>query len=170
MTHEEPKTTIRQGMTLAGTGHRPNRLGGYSHNTYSKLRTLADKVVREYQPFYGYCGGALGWDTAWGEALMKAGIPYCLALPGLWMGSNWKDEQVAKLDTLKENADKVISISPEYSPKSYIIRDRYMVIHSEGVVALLNPTATSSGSYITCAYAAKLNRPILHLWDQYSEL
>lgn len=55
-----------------------------------------------------------------------------------------------------------------YSKGAYIDRDRYMVMNAEGVVALLDPTATGSGTYHTYQFATKLGKPVINLWDAYS--
>ena len=43
-------TDMRQGLVLAATGHRPNRLGGYNETTRTKLYALVDNVVEDLQP------------------------------------------------------------------------------------------------------------------------
>lgn len=99
---------------------------------------------------------------------MLEGIPYCLALPWPGMGNNWDKDNIRKLATLKYNADKCMYLSSTYSKGAYIDRDRYMVMNAEGVVALLDPTATGSGTYHTYQFATKLGKPVINLWDAYS--
>lgn len=161
-------TDIRQGLILADTGHRPTRLGGYNDTTRNRLEVLAHRIVRRLEPKYGYCGGALGWDTAWGMALMGAGVPYCMALPCPGMGSKWYQGDRATLVVLIANADKTHYLSDHYHKGAYIMRDRYMVSNAEGVVSLLDPTAIGSGTHQTCEYAKTLNLPVLQLWDEYT--
>ena len=158
------------GLILVGTGHRPNRLGGYSYSTQDKLARLATTAVQQLQPSYGYCGGALGWDMAWGEALMDAGIPYCMALPWPDMGLRWSFNQRLTFRLLKEKADRVHYLSDRYYKGVYIVRDKYMVDNAQGVVALLDPTATTSGTYQTVQYAESLHLPIMNLWPLYIAL
>lgn len=157
--------SLRRGLILAGTGHRPPRLGGYGDATRDKLGILASNVISRLAPVYGYCGGALGWDTAWGMALMGAGIPYCMALPSPDMGKSWPARDKGILAILIENADKVKYLSDRYSIGAYTKRDRYMVSQAEGVVAILDPTMTDSGTYRACQHAKSLNLPVLNLWD-----
>lgn len=163
-------TDLSTGLILAGTGHRPNRLGGYNLTTDRKLRVLASTGVQQLRPTYGYCGGALGWDMVWGAALMEAGIPYCLALPWPGMGDNWFHPKVAVLNALKRNADRVHYLRDTYSKGAYIERDKYMVDNAQGVVALLDPNATTSGTYQTVQYAETLNLPVMNLWPLYTAL
>lgn len=159
------------GLILAGTGHRPNRLGGYNATTHKKLNVLATTAVNKLEPSYGYCGGALGWDIAWGYALMGAGVPYCLALPSRTMGSNWPLYSRMLLEHLREKADRVHYLRDSYSREAYIERDRYMVDNAQGVVALLDPTlTTTSGTSYTCQYAQTLHLPVMNLWSLYTAL
>ncbi|WOL31374.1 hypothetical protein [Microcoleus phage My-WqHQDG] len=160
-------TDMKQGLVLAGTGHRPNRLGGYNRTTRGKLKVLANKVVETLLPRYGYCGGALGWDTAWGIALMEAKVPYCMALPCPSMGSKWYETDKNTLAFLVTNAHRVHYLSDHYFKGAFILRDRYMVDNAEGLVSLLDPSAIGSGTYQTCQYAETLNLPIIQLWHEF---
>lgn len=163
-------TGMKKGLILAGTGHRPNRLDGYNDTTRNKLLELTHEVVNRLLPKYGYCGGALGWDQAWGLALLGSCIPYCMALPCPSMGSKWFQRDRDILDQLIANADRVHYLSDHYHKGAYIMRDKYMVANAEGVVALLDPTAIGSGTYQTCQYAERLHLPVLQLWDRYTAL
>ena len=161
---------MKQGMTLAGTGHRPLRLGGYDDSITNKLALLASTVIGRLQPSHGYCGGALGWDMAWGEALLNAGIPYTMALPFPDMGSRWFHKDRVRLQRLIHNSTEVQYLSDRYSKSAYILRDRYMVDNAEGLVCLLDPNAIGSGTHTTYKYAEGLRRPILQLWNEYIAL
>jgi hypothetical protein len=163
-------TELSTGLILAGTGHRPNRLGGYNATTHKNLSLLATTVVHQLQPKYGYCGGALGWDIVWGAALMYVGIPYCMALPWPGMGGNWPVGSRSMLHRLMDKADRVHYVSEYYHRCAYILRDIYMVDNAQGVVSLLDPTATTSGTYHTVQYAETLHLPIMNLWPLYTAL
>jgi uncharacterized phage-like protein YoqJ len=129
---------------------------------------LADRVVEELKPRYGFCGGALGWDTAWGQALMDVGIPYCMALPCPSMGSKWYQKDRDTLAVLIANAHRVHYLTDHYFKGAFILRDRYMVDNAEGLVSLLDPTAIGSGTYQTCQYAETLQLPIIQLWHEFT--
>lgn len=163
-------TPMNTRLILAGTGHRPNRLGGYNRSTTKLLTVLANTVVNELEPSYGYCGGALGWDIAWGYALIKVGVPYCLAIPFPTMGSNRPLYSRMLLDHLKEKADRVHYLRNTYSKGAYIERDKYMVDNAQGVIALLDPIATTSSTYHTVQYAESLHLPVKNVWQLYTAL
>jgi uncharacterized phage-like protein YoqJ len=158
------------GLILAGTGHRPHNLGGYNEGTYKKLGTLASLVIVQLEPVYTYCGGALGWDMYWGHALLSIGVPYTLALPFPDMGSKWNPKDRHNLEVLKEGADRVHYASDKYSKGAYILRDRYMVDNSQGLVSLLKPGLEDSGTYTTTQYAIDHNKPVLQLWELFTRL
>ena len=58
-------------MNVAGTGHRPNKLGGYDDDIYQRLVTLAMTYLEETRPKRVISGMALGWDQALAEAAVN---------------------------------------------------------------------------------------------------
>lgn len=55
-------------MILAVTGHRPNKLGGYSKQAYRKLVKIAEVNLKKLNPDKVISGMALGWDQALAQA------------------------------------------------------------------------------------------------------
>ena len=56
------------GKIVAGSGHRPSKLGGYSEQIHEKLVALAIGWLKKNEPSCVLSGMALGWDTALAEA------------------------------------------------------------------------------------------------------
>ena len=56
-------------MIIAGTGHRPNKLGGYGRYVFMRLVTVATRWMEEQldagkEIEYGISGMAIGFDQA----------------------------------------------------------------------------------------------------------
>ncbi len=79
-------------MILAGTGHRPDKLGGYNKRTYKRLTDLAIAAIRFYKPSEIITGVALGWDTWLAIAAIEEKIPYTCAVPFKGQEKRWRHE------------------------------------------------------------------------------
>lgn len=79
-------------MTVAGTGHRPDKLGGYSKEAGDALFTVASDYLQKTQPSLVISGGALGWDTELALAAISLGIPLSVYIPFLGQDSVWPIE------------------------------------------------------------------------------
>lgn len=55
-------------MIVAGTGHRPNKLGGYGDDVFERLVALARTYLWHMEPWHVISGMALGWDQALAQA------------------------------------------------------------------------------------------------------
>lgn len=60
---------------MAGTGHRPDKLGGYGAGVSSRLVDLARAALLRCRPNEVMSGMALGWDTALALGAIELGIP-----------------------------------------------------------------------------------------------
>ena len=67
-------------MIIAGTGHRPDKLGGYSDDVLSKLIKLARTTLFDLKPKKVISGMALGWDMALAYAALALTEPEVVAV------------------------------------------------------------------------------------------
>lgn len=153
-------------MTLSGTGHRPNKLGGYGTPAFEELVALASWYLRTHPADVVISGMALGWDQALAVAALRIGIPVHAFVPCEGHSSNWPDESqryYAKI--LKRCA--VVSIAPvPYTPAAMMKRNKDMVDSSDVVLALWDGSAGGTGNCVR--YARKAGKPIVNLWDIYT--
>lgn len=155
-------------MIICGTGHRPDKLGGYGDEVFNKLVSVA----REYFTAEGYIkkvisGGALGWDQAIAQAAIDLNIPLALALPFPDFDSRWPEKSRAFLGQLSGQAEEVHFVCEAgYAPWKMQQRNEWMVDNAEGVVALWNGTNGGTGNCIK--YATKVGKPIINLWESYN--
>ena len=100
-------------MKLVLTGHRPNRLGGYSPD--NPLRAWVVGELRRYlimlNPSLVYCGMALGFDQ-WGAALcVELRIPFVAAIPFRTYSARWPVESREVFSSLVGKAESVHVVS-----------------------------------------------------------
>jgi len=76
-------------IILAGTGHRPNKLGGYGQDVFNDLVRLAEIGLTKYAPTYVISGMALGWDQALAQAAVNLAVPFHAYVPFDGMDSKW---------------------------------------------------------------------------------
>ena len=156
-------------MIVAGTGHRPNKLGGYGKEAATKVVDTAVDWLAINRPTKVISGGALGWDQALAAAASIVEIPYVMALPFFNLGAKWPKESAAYLDYLCEGAADVIFVcEPGYAPWKMQKRNEWMVDNCDTVLALWN--GTSGGTANCVAYAEKMGKPIINLWENYNDV
>jgi len=84
-------------MILSGTGHRPDKLGGYSDSAFDNLVKIAEDYLKESKPDKVISGMALGWDQALAEACVNLNIPFIAAVPFKGQESKWYQSSIANL-------------------------------------------------------------------------
>lgn len=162
-------------MTVyATTGHRPDKLGGYTPAT----NDLCFKVARRFLALSlvdkVYIGMALGWDTNIAFACMEVGIPFVACVPFEGFDSRWPSNDRVRLQQLLKAADEVVILAPELRSYSEIaralqIRNEYMIDNAEEVVALWDGKP-KGGTYNAVRYAALSNKPVENLWNDFLHL
>jgi uncharacterized phage-like protein YoqJ len=155
-------------MIICGTGHRPDKLGGYSPEVFENLKTLAHMylcVATDLERVVS--GGALGWDQALAATSLDLNIPTTLALPFPGFEDRWPEESKSKLHALMHRADKVVFVKEgPYAGWKMQARNEWMVNNSDKVLALWN--GTEGGTANCVRYAKKVGKPIINLWDTWN--
>ncbi len=160
---------------LAATGHRPDKLLGYSTKAANTLCKFAisylEEKLAENQDIHLISGMALGWDTAWAKAALELDIPVTLAIPFVgqekWWFKSSQDEYTSLLD--KVPTRQVVVVSPGgYAPWKMEVRNRWMVDNCTTLIALFDGTPGGTMNCIT--YANKKDKPWINLWDRLSPL
>lgn len=160
-------------MIVCGTGHRPNKLGGYSPDAHTRLVVLAiDWLVAQHAYFPDrelevISGGALGWDQALAQAAWMNNVPFMFALPFEGFETKWPSDSQHYLKRLMDSATRVHYVcEPGYSPWKMQKRNEWMVDNSDQVLALWDG---SDGGTANCVkYANKVGKPITNLWEQHN--
>lgn len=162
-------------MIIAGTGHRPDKLGGYSPSLHPMLVEFARQqlrnVVGDTQPIQVtvISGMALGWDLALAEAAAREGYNVECYFPCLEHYAHWPQKTqvwyTRLLTGLICNGAKgrYTSRKPYAADKGCMIRrDKQMVDDCDLLLALWNGSAGGTGT--TVSFAEKAGRPWVNTW------
>jgi len=115
-------------VIIAGTGHRPKRLGGYSPAARGRLVHVAGIALDQLQATRTISGMALGWDTALALASLARGIPLVAMVPFAGQEELWPVESQRLFHWVLERAAAVELISGgSYSAYKMQIRNKAMV-------------------------------------------
>lgn len=152
-------------LTYAATGHRPDKLGGYSHIPRLALTKLARSFLLSNRPSRVISGMALGWDQAWMAAALDLGIPAIAALPFVGQENRWPEHTRATYHAMLEQAAEVWVIGDGYSPQAMQKRNEWMVDNADQVIALWD--GSTSGGTFNCIEYAKNRKPIWNLWQYF---
>ena len=152
-------------VSVALTGHRPERLG-YTSHTYGTLSwthmiNWLKLKIKENNITDVYCGMADGCDIAYGIAavdLKKVGYPVRLhcVLPC----KNYNSPNVW-YNQMKIYADEWVELSDEFYKGCDNVRDQYMVDHSDKLIAIWDGNK-SGGVWSTIRKAQKKGIDIIY--------
>lgn len=153
-------------MIIAATGHRPDKLGGYSPKIANELRLLAHKYLVTVRPAFVISGMALGWDQAVAVAALLAQIPLIAAVPFRGQESKWPAASQQVYRELLAASARVIEVcEPGYAVWKMQKRNEWMVDHADHMLALWDG---SPGGTANCmSYALQKQKSTDNLWDEY---
>ena len=156
------------GLIVAATGHRPDKLGGYSKDIESKLYDLAVEELGKINPTKVISGMALGWDQAVAKACNTLSIPWIAAVPFIGQEKAWpKESQTFYHELLDTASEYIIVREGTYHPSKMYERNIWMVDRSDLVLALWDGSSGGTGHCVK--YANKVKKPIKNLWSLYNE-
>jgi uncharacterized phage-like protein YoqJ len=169
-------------VIICGTGHRPDKLGGYGKEVTKALISVAIPALWELTKEHTHesiistviSGGALGWDQALAHAALEKQYTLHMYLPFKDFDSKWPEASRKELEYLCISAkdysweDPVKYIcEPGYAPWKMQKRNEAMVDAADVVLAMWNGSSGGTGNCIK--YAKKVGKPIVNLWDKYEE-
>lgn len=154
-------------MIIAATGHRPDKLGGYSAFVSGKLYKLAREYLALSDADEVISGMALGWDTAIAQAALDLGLTLTAAIPFEGQERLWPNEAQKHYRFLVARATYVRTISPGgYAPEKMQKRNVWMVRSADRMLALWNG---SPGGTANCLrYAQERGVPFDNLWAEFT--
>lgn len=156
---------------VSATGHRPDKLGGYSTAARVRLTRFAESVIPSYSPTEFVSGMALGWDTACALACLSLGVPLVAAVPFEGQESRWPEESQRLFRWILSRASRVVVVSPGgYAAFKMQVRNQWMVDNCDRILALWD--GTSGGTSNCIAYADSVRRIYgnpYHQWLRWCE-
>lgn len=153
-------------MIIAGTGHRPNKLGGYNKQSRQKLTSIAKTYLQNNKVDLVISGMALGWDTALAIASIQLNIPLSCYIPFKGQEIKWYPDSIKLYHAILNKADEVKYIcEPGFANYKMQKRNEAMVNDCDILLAMWN--GTNGGTHNCIKYANKINKPIVNLYDKF---
>lgn len=151
-------------MRVSATGHRPDKLGGYSVEAAAFLQAFARFQLSMLQPTRVTSGVALGWDTAIALAALDLGLPLICAVPFAGQELRWSLESQRLYHSILERAQAVeVICSGGYSPIKMQLRNIAMVGDCDLILACWDG---SPGGTANCvAFAEAEGRLVLNCYN-----
>ena len=157
--------------TVCFTGHRPNKLGGYSPNPLQsrireRLSAHIEKLIGEGVTTF-ISGMALGVDQWAAEIVLslKTTHPHIrliAAIPFVGQESAWAPSSIRHYNHLIDLCDERVVVSPGgYSAHKMQLRNQWMVDNSTAVIAVWDGSSGGTGNCVS--YARKLHKTIYRL-------
>ena len=136
------------------------------HVLWNAVEAVIDALYsRGFRRFI--CGGAMGFDTMAASVVLQkkrdglADLSLMLALPCEDQAKGWAETDAQLYREIREQADRLIVLSPRYYPGCMIVRNRFMVDHAALCVAFL--CTAKGGTAGTVRYAVREGLPVLNL-------
>jgi len=155
------------GLVIAGTGHRPEKLGGYGEDVFLRLCHVASEALIRLSPTRVISGMALGWDQALAQAATEWHIPFVAAVPFKGQEAMWPAASQKYYHELLRKAESVVYVSkPPYTFRKMQERNEYLANECDKMLALWDG---SGGGTANCLQYARLiaHKPIENVWDQW---
>lgn len=158
-------------LSCSFTGHRPQRFSfGYDENSFDCMK-LKYAVKEQIEAMIGrgvrsfLSGMALGVDTWAAEAVLKfreQGYPVRLTcvLPCETQANRWTVAQSERYFDILSRCDDTVYIGRRYISGCMLQRDRYLVDHSDILIAVYDGCGRGGTAY-TVNYAFQKNRPVV---------
>jgi len=154
-------------FVVSGTGHRPNKLGGYSDANTAFLSTIAETWLKANTPAKVISGMALGWDMSLALATLRLNMRLVAAVPFEGQESTWPERSQKLYREVLNKASKVVLVTAGgYAPWKMHLRNQWMVDNCDKVLALYNGDPTG-GTANCIRYAMLKNKPVDNVWDEY---
>lgn len=156
-------------MIVSATGHRPDKLGGYSPAAQCRVYSVAYEWLEAFRPALLVSGMALGWDQACAEAAIVLDIPVRAAVPFAGQESKWPAHSQEHYRLLLSRCAEVRVIAPGgYSPFAMQMRNEVMVEWADLILALWDGSTGGTANCLSDARTYGDRRPIINLWSRFT--
>jgi len=169
----------------AVTGHRPTRFKFKYKEDYSLCKKIKKTMREQFMCLYDeekvrrvYIGGSLGVDLWAGEIVLRLKetpgyeeIELAVILPFPGHDRKWDERSRRRLDFLIRYSAECITIGGKDCRESYIKRNRYMVDHSDFMLAVYdNDRSICQDPIQPVDYAEKKRRSIILIHPDTAEV
>ena len=163
-------------ISIAGTGHRPDRLGNYA-NLDRSAKIVIPIIVSYLQQCHVLMsnkptdfievisGFAQGWDTWLADAAIASGVcRLTAAIPCQNHPSKWPAKAQAHHADLLSKSNYIITITEHYTDHSMQDRNIWMTNNCNTLLACWDGTSGGTGNCVD--YATKCNVNIVNIYDR----
>lgn len=152
-------------MIVAGTGHRPDKLGGYSKEIEDRIFLIARDALDVLKPTMVISGMAIGWDLALARAALHLKLPLHAAIPFYGQEKKWpRNVQALYKDILRKCSAFTCVSEGGYAAWKMHKRNEWMVDNSNVLLSLFD--GLNEGGTAACIrYALSKEKDIYNVWD-----
>lgn len=153
---------------IAGIGHKPDELEGYSDQTLARLAALARATLVQLQATEVITGLDPGWQQAVALAALELSLPVIAAIPYDGQDKLWDEPDRERWEVILFQAERIVHVHrlPEYYAEEHRakirLRDEWMVENSDLVVALVDEDESG-----IIAYAKQQNKDVFNVWNSW---
>ncbi len=155
------------------TGHRSQKLPFKFNEEDERCKELKkhlyllirEKIENGVSHFLS--GMAIGIDCFAAESVLKLkkDFPFITLdaiVPCANQSSMWNNKSILRYNSILKQCDNVVVLQNEYTADCMLKRNRYMVEHSDCVIAVWNGTNSGTGNTVKLALNKKLPVTVLH--------
>lgn len=154
-------------MIIAVTGHRPDKLGGYTEVAQDRVYRLARDTLKLLHPDEVITGMAIGWDQAIAQACIDLHIPYHAYVPFDGQEDTWPQMSRVKYWELRHKAATVkVLCAPGFARWKMTARNKAMVNAADSVLALWSGDF-NSGTANCVFYAQRQKKRVKNVWSEF---
>jgi len=145
--------------SMAFTGHRPQKLGGYGDSpTKTRIKAAVQAAISKFSlanPGASFISGmALGLDQWAAEIVLELGLPLIAAVPCKGQERMWPHPSKQTYRDLIARATEVVVLAEHYSPVVMQIRNRWMVDRATDVLAVWDGSSGGTENCVRYALTA----------------
>lgn len=153
-------------MIIAGTGHRPDKLGGYNNEAFLHLVKICEDYLRVENPDLVISGVALGFDMALFQAALNLDISVRAAVPFKGQEVKWSDKSQTYYHNLLRKASEIVYVcDPGYASWKMQKRNEYMTNECSKLVACWDGSEGGTGNCV--AYALSKSKPVDNIYKNF---
>ena len=179
LTHEALQQILAgerpEGLKIfAGTGHRPDKLGGYNVGTIDRITGLCWSFLRDHPCHVVISGMAQGFDQALATAAFQHGIPFIAAVPFPHQAYAWPKGAQLAYSNLLTQARHIAIIDQDHDlfgtaeiAQAFKKRNRWMVDRATHIVSLWD--GSGGGTKHCVEYGEHKRRKFYSLWDTWTK-
>lgn len=157
-------------MTLAFTGHRPEKLPWGTDETDERCAALKIQIRRAVEQSGAdtfVCGMARGCDFYFAEAVLESRrsgqkIRLEAYLPCPSQPNHWSAGDRRRYETLLKECDAVYMVEQSYSKGCMLRRNRAMIDRADSLLTVWD--GSSGGTQAAVRYAGHRGIPVTGLW------